>query len=341
MSEPTAKSPLWRGRLRRGIAWGALWAVGILGVIVIIKPSEPFKGCVHRNKNTAEYQELHERNPTAISVIITQPYLRSRLVLICASNFADRNERTIGALAAVALAVFTLYLWRATHGLRRYAGLQADDMQKLLRAAEDNASAAAGLRAAAEAQAKTAAEQHATLQEQTAVAVILSKAAVAVELPIIFVTDIKWCRGGLGTLEARLQFPLVNISFENFGRTPAFIAQTSITICEAYILPETPTYGAVISYPPPGTLLERGRHRTIQIGHRELSAAEIENIVNSNTAIWVFGCIVYCDFLKRLHEMGFCARMFCSKQADATTTIDFRFGYGPPEYTYDRERSPI
>src|SRR5439155_20483988 len=98
---------------------------------------------VHRNKNAAEYQELHERDSTAISAMIIQPYLRARLVLTCGADFADKNERTIGALAAVALALFTLYLWRATHGLRRYAGIQASDMQQLLIAARENSAAAA------------------------------------------------------------------------------------------------------------------------------------------------------------------------------------------------------
>ncbi len=116
-------------------------------MIVIINPSEPFKGCVHSNKNAAEYQELHERNTDPVAKI-TQLYLRSRLVGTCVANFADKNERTIGALAAVALAVFTLYLWRATHGLRRYAGIQAGDMQQLLAAARNPAMAVALSRAA-------------------------------------------------------------------------------------------------------------------------------------------------------------------------------------------------
>jgi hypothetical protein len=47
----TSASLKWLRRLRRWIAWTTLWAIGILIIIIIIKPSEPFKGCVHANKN--------------------------------------------------------------------------------------------------------------------------------------------------------------------------------------------------------------------------------------------------------------------------------------------------
>jgi hypothetical protein len=170
MSKATAPAWLkWLRRLRRWIAWTTLLAIGILIIIIIVKPSEPFKGCVHANKNGDAYEALHERDAGAVAWF-THLYLRSRLAGVCAANFADHNDRAIGALSAVALAVFTLYLWRATHGLRRYAGIQAADVQDLLDTARANATAAASqaeamkqLHAASEAQERVMREQAATM----------------------------------------------------------------------------------------------------------------------------------------------------------------------------------
>jgi hypothetical protein len=79
MSEATPESQKWLRRLRRRIAWTTLWVLGILGVIVIVNPSEPFKGCVHNNKNAPQYQELHEGNAGPVARV-TRFYLRSRLI---------------------------------------------------------------------------------------------------------------------------------------------------------------------------------------------------------------------------------------------------------------------
>jgi hypothetical protein len=154
MSEVAPESPkrLQRlRRLRRAVSWMILWLVGILGLIVIINPSEAFKGCIHENKNAAQYQELHEGGAGLIAKL-TGVYLRSRVIGVCVTKFADENDRVIGALAAIALAVFTLYLWRATRGLWHYAGIQARDMRGLLKAARDNVEAMKQLHAASEAQ---------------------------------------------------------------------------------------------------------------------------------------------------------------------------------------------
>jgi hypothetical protein len=160
-----------------------LWVLGILGVIVIVNPSDPFKGCVHNNKDAPQYQELHEGNAGPVARV-TRFYLRSRLIGVCAANFAAQNERTIGALAAVALALFTLYLWRATHGLRRYAGIQAGDMQQLLAAARDSVTAAISqteamgqLRAVSKAQERVMREQAETMAANLALTKNATEAA--------------------------------------------------------------------------------------------------------------------------------------------------------------------
>ena len=229
-----------------------LWAVGIVGLIVVVKPSEPFKGCVHSNKNAAEYQEPHERSATPVATI-TRFYLRSRLIGLCVANFADKNERTIGALAAVALAVFTLYLWRATHGLRRYAGVQADDMQQLLAAARDNAAASASqaeamgqLHAAAEAQERAMRDhveatrgltQHIPQIERAYISGGGSKHVMTMRTS-----------GTLGAYQIsqgdtiQVYSGHFQLEVNNHGKTPGNLFQYSVRFCNADCIPKSPIY---------------------------------------------------------------------------------------------------
>jgi hypothetical protein len=127
---------LWR-RLR---PWVAV-SIALVGLLIIVRSSRSFHDCIHDHKNDKEYEALHKRTDV-MSTLIMRPTLRLRLGAFCAADFTDKNERAITALAGVALALVTLYLWRATHGLRQYAGIQARDMRQLLTAARDNANAA-------------------------------------------------------------------------------------------------------------------------------------------------------------------------------------------------------
>jgi hypothetical protein len=210
-SVPQPKQP--RSQLWRGIAWLTLWAIGILGVIV--NPSEPFKGCVHNDKYRAQYEELHQDNAGFIAKL-TRFYLRSRLVAVCTANFADQNDRVIGALAAIALAVFTLYLWRATHGLRRYAGIQAGDMQSFLQAMRQ-------LRAAAAAQESALRDQaHATTRIANATLAQL-RVLIAREAPVLSWNDFKLEPVGSGIAVSGISpdrdyRPVATV--KNIGRSP-------------------------------------------------------------------------------------------------------------------------
>jgi hypothetical protein len=341
MSKSTPKPSKWFGWLRRGVAWTTLWAVGILGLIIIINPSEPFKGCVHNNKNGAQYQELHERNTAPVPRIM-QFYLRFRLVGTCVANFADHNERTIGALAAVALAVFTLYLWRATHGLRRYAGIQASDMQKLLAAARDNASAATGLRAAAEAQERTMQEQ---AKAMTAVATaarqsadIARRALTELERPYVIVrvpiSDIK-----VNEIGNYSSFGHARWDVFNYGRTPALLVER-ITRWKVEVdgnLPYTIDPNIAKGLPfPEGCLASRetpyseNHNYFIELdGYQDIYGAR----AGHRHQIWCFGYLRYRDILDGVYVNGF---------ALVYDHIGERFVHiGPPNLNYTRvEKQP-
>ena len=143
--------------------------------LAIVVPSESFKHCVKDHKNDAAYQQLHQSG-RVVSSLVVRTAVRLRLGAFCTADFADKNERPLGAFAAIALAVFTFYLWHATRGLRRFAELQGDDMRRLVRLARANA--IAGMRSSRAA--RTSAEA----------AMLHARAAVASEVAEMSVLNI-------------------------------------------------------------------------------------------------------------------------------------------------------
>jgi hypothetical protein len=111
--------------------------------------STSYTNCVQEHKNLGEYRRLHQM-VESFTEIVEKKLVRLKLQGTCVSQFAEDNEHAISALSAVALAIFTFYLWHATRGLRRYAEDQAYDMRRLVRLARANA--LAGIRAARAAQ---------------------------------------------------------------------------------------------------------------------------------------------------------------------------------------------
>lgn len=129
----------------RRVFWPIAWLLLLVGIGAVIGYSRSYSNCVHEQKTLAEYDRLHQ-NIDSFSQISEREFVRLKLQGACASQFAEDNEHAINALAAVALAIFTFYLWRATRGLRSYAEIQARDMRQLVRLARANAFA--GIRAA-------------------------------------------------------------------------------------------------------------------------------------------------------------------------------------------------
>jgi hypothetical protein len=203
-------------------AW-AVWVIGILLLVVAVFSSGSYNKCVHERKNDAEYGAIHGAQRS----LPIRKLARVRLVGACVVHFADENEHAITALAGVALALFTLYLWLATKGLRRYAGIQARDMQQLLTAANANASAAGSqavamdqLRLAAEAQERAMAAAAEAARQSADIA---RRALTVLERPYI-VVDVT--EPGI-QVDASGQFSFVGPQPRweafNHGRSPALL----------------------------------------------------------------------------------------------------------------------
>jgi len=172
-----------------------------------------------------------------------------------------------------------------------------------------------------------------TAQKAAAAASLHAQAAISVELPAIFVTNVALHASGTEDLATRLKRRVISITFQNFGRTPAFLVRSSATVVVSKDLPESPSYTTIVRYPP-GTLIERGHPYTMNLPPREYNALQVEDIINGIEILWVYGFVSYRDFIKRCRKIGFCARLFCSSRPDAIN--EFRFGYCPEGYTYDQ-----
>jgi hypothetical protein len=236
----TGSKVLWR------IFWQVAWLVLFITLAIIIGTSASYMNCIHERKGLSGYQTLHAR-ADEFNGVVQQKLLRLKLQGACASKFAEDNEHAIGALSAVALAIFTFYLWRATRGLRNYAEIQASDMRQLVRLARANA--LAGMRAAKAA--RTSANAAMTQAN------IAERSFFDLERPYLFVDSFN---GHLHTQKTALppgtaaiegiHTSIGNVVFidlpeyfnsiytiKNWGRTPAIIYEQQFYVIFAHALP--------------------------------------------------------------------------------------------------------
>src|SRR3990172_4756251 len=120
--------------------------------LVALSPDSSDKYVHTNNEANHEQQSL---NGPVLSVLIDS--------IGAVERFIERHEKLLIVLATIAIAAFTYTLWRATSGLFEMAEKQSTDIAKSLAIAKKSADAA---------------------ERQ-------SKAAIAVELPILRIIDLK------------------------------------------------------------------------------------------------------------------------------------------------------
>jgi hypothetical protein len=323
--------------------------IGILGLIVIVKPSEAFKGCVHANKNSAQYQTLHEGDSRFVAKIV-RFYFRSRLIGICATNFADQNERAIGAFSAAALAVFTLYLWRATQGLRRYAGIQTGDMQKLLTVARDNAAAAASqaeamgkLHAVSETQERVMRDQAKAMSDIANAAArsadIARRVLAELERPFIVVEVVDLGKFVNDLWIFDFSQPSAHWQVANYGRSPATLVDRILRwTIETDPLPRAidPSIAKGIPFPDGCVVIEgkplRENHN-LYIELNNFQEIYGTHAINGAYHVWCYGYVRYKDTVGGIYVNGFCLVF------DAVGKRFVRMG--PPTHNYTHvEKEP-
>jgi hypothetical protein len=227
-----------------------------------------------------------------------------RRQIVCSVHLVDRHNGLIAALAGLIVAAFTATLWWSTRELQR-----------------------------------TTKEHAAHLESAANAAALQAKTAVGIAIPTVFVSDIKL----LGNdhdhvlLGSSLKPPKVEVTYRNYGQTPAFLVHESVNIVHMKELGDgwaDPTYWSIKEYPP-GSVIEQNKemakaHDPYGPGWGDDTA---NDIWTGNQYLWVYGFLCFHDFMSNFYGMGFCARWGIYPDGSS-----FRFGYGPVKYTYARQR---
>jgi hypothetical protein len=324
--------------LRRIRLW-IMWVVVLSGIVWIVVSAQSFQKCVHEHKNGNQYKALHEGSDV-LGSLIRRKIARFRLVSYCAVDFTDANEHAITALAGVAVALFTLYLWLTTAGLRHYAGIQARDMRRLLDAAKENANAARSqadamgqLHAATAAQGEVLAQQAAAIAEQADIA---RQTLALTHRPRIRVRHVALAHSDDAerSLFEEGQPIEGKITVVNVGGSDASIIASSchVLIGRAGSPPPWPRVSEEPdSFQP---RLSPGAHADIPFtSNNRLSRQEAMNLRNlvQSTVLYVMGRVTYLDGSNVARTTGFC-RYWSMPQG--TNVARFR-RFEDPDFEYE------
>jgi hypothetical protein len=169
-----------------------------------------------------------------------------------------------------------------------------------------------------------------TARKAADTAMLQAKASIGVELPKLMLFHLDFKLSDATRFLDKMQYPIIEISVKNFGRTPAFITFQATEIAWRGLAPK-PDYGRTGHNPPPETIVEQ--RDTYGLG--DLRAAdlctevEVREILANRRFLWVFGCVAYRDFLGDRHALRFCRRLFIRQSGGHVWTE----GDSPSAYT--------
>jgi len=197
-------------------------------------------------------------------------------------------------------------------------------------------------------------DQHTAAMRQLAVATISAEAAVGVEMPRMILVDVQMPTL-LESPRKSLATDGLDIRFQNHGRTSAEIVaecfEWRVLVPEQ--LPPIPEYRegnirpadlgtvveqqAIFAMTSPISGLYSGRGENL----RHILDVEIDSVMAGTAFLWVYGYIVYRDFLSSTHQVGFCTRLEIRRaRQDERMIVMMRFVQGgPPAYTYQIRHS--
>ena len=209
-----------------------------------------------------------------------------------ASLFEFRLTDVLIAIFTAVLAFKTAGLFRETTALRAAADKQAIHMETSIAVANRSAEAANKAANAAE---------------------LSAKAAVGVELPVFVLHHLDFIDREVADLTTLLQWPTIEISVKNYGRTPALVLSQSSEVSICAVLPERPEYPSALDQPPE-RVVERGDIYDLIAARPErdnlLSPDETQAIIDGKIRLWVFGYVRYKDFLGNPHMTRFCKMLW-------------------------------
>jgi hypothetical protein len=255
------------------IAWGVLVLTLVDGAYSVVLSSY------------LPHQEIHsDYKPNEDEHSLDGPIvLVLRQVFHAVERRIDVHEKFLLVLSTVAIAFFTYTLWRATTKLQEAAERQIEDTQKALAIGKQSADAA----------------------------MLSAQSAISLERPTIMLYRLDFGDMGTANWDAMLQWPKIEVSVKNYGRTPAFIQSLAVEIVCGITLPDEPDYSEHAFDVPPETVIEAKANFDLGATrpHQLTLLEDIEAIKEERKFLWVYGYVQYLDFLGDRHIMRFCKQL--------------------------------
>jgi hypothetical protein len=247
-----------------------LWALRVIPLVFlafVVRGSPAYRACVDEEPSQ---QPGHQQEKGAASFIVA---IREILVRRwgCGGRFIDANYEGITAASGVAVAVFTLTLWRST--------------EKLWKAGERQIGVA---QAAANAALKSAEVAEKSLTEH--------------ERPWIFRDKVHV--GWRHTPGVGMNDWMVHLCWKNVGRAPAMIDRCEFRIADVATLPPNPDYTNMAVLGLPDVLAQNAECETQAVGP---GGGGMKDGVAIEFVF--FGRLLYREMNGKKHQSGFALRM--------------------------------
>jgi hypothetical protein len=136
-------------------------------------------------------------------------------------------------------------------------------------------------------------------------------------------------------------FPNDQITFRNYGTTPATVIADCLVLKVAPALDPVPRYplGAVKDIGKDKVVGEQDTYEIVRSG--SVTADDLRRVRNGETLLWAYGYIEFLDFMKVRRREGFCIAFYPARltraerlyETSLPTSLDWR-REGPPNYTY-------
>jgi hypothetical protein len=152
-------------------------------------------------------------------------------------------------------------------------------------------------------------------------ATLNANAFIGMERPYLRLYHLDFGDMGAAGLPAKLQYPKIDISIRNYGRTPAFLVEKAVEFLFQESLPNTPIYQQ-ITLLPPSEIIQPDQiynlvERPLDIdfwSHRGINSNStmsdwqsfMRKLLEERKRFWIYGYITYKDFLDIRHRLCFC-----------------------------------
>jgi hypothetical protein len=174
-----------------------------------------------------------------------------------------------------------------------------------------------------------------------------ASAAVAVELPVVFVRSINLWEGlhpGVPVSGSPPDLSNIEITFHNYGRTPAFTMALCVEYDVTSELPDEPTYAEAFSTLAAGSVIERDQDVTMTPipNTIHLTDAELDRLMGRSpdlADLWVYGFLHFRDFMGEFHTTRFCYRWHSNQIGLEVGQRPGFYEDGPPKYISNKRWS--